>query len=381
MDMNKGMDDFFSDELPGMESVIQTPQEPAVKETPVLTPVEQEIYDKFSEKEKMQLRQKMDEIDFNDPNMRSQYAMKTREKIAQISDQSLQVARTRDLGVAGQSITTLIGKLENIDLEGKKRGWFGRARSAFEEFKIQLASVEDNIAKSVVIMEGHKNQLRADNGVYDTLYNKNLGLYRALTRYIILGKLKLDEERKTTLAALQAKTKGKDAGAIEAFSDYKQKLDDFERLLDELESTKLQCLQTAPMLRIAKSNNEALIEKFDFIFLTAVPSWKTQLQLMLAQENTRQAGKAIDAAVDFNNEIIRRNAELLGQNTVAVARITEREITETATLEFANRKLLESMNEVLQIHAEGRAKRAQSRLDKARMEQEMKDELLKFANG
>ena len=127
MDMNKGMDDFFSDELPGMESVIQTPQEPAVKETPVLTPVEQEIYDKFSEEEKMQLRQKMDEIDFNDPNMRSQYAMKTREKIAQISDQSLQVARTRDLGVAGQSITTLIGKLENIDLEGKKRGWFGRA--------------------------------------------------------------------------------------------------------------------------------------------------------------------------------------------------------------------------------------------------------------
>ena len=182
------------------------------------------------------------------------------------------------------------------------------------------------------------------------------------------------------MAALKKKAEETgDMAAIEAYDDYRDKLDKFERLLDEFESTRLQCIQTAPTLRMAKSNNEALIEKFDFIFLSAVPSWKLQLQLMLAQENAKQAGEAIDATINFHQDIIRKNAELLGRNNIEVARITEREILDVETLEYANQQLLSSMNEVLEIHEAGKAKRYQSRQDKARMEEEMKNELLKFA--
>lgn len=378
MTQKTGPNDFFSAEEE-LASVMETAQTPVEKEPSVLTPVEQEIYDKLTPKEKEGLQAAMDQMDFNDPNMRNQYGLKTREGIAEISTKSLEVARTRDLGAAGKSMTTLIKQLKGVDIQVKQRGIFGKVRSAIEEFNAQLTSVEGNIDKAVAIMKGHQAQLATDIQTYDQLYLQNLGYYKALTKYIIAGKLKLDEERKTTLAALQAKTSGGDTGAIEAFSDYKDKLDDFERLLDELESTKLQCIQTAPTLRMAKRNNEALIEKFDFIFLSAVPSWKLQLQLMLAQENAKQAGEAIDAAIDFHQDIIRKNAELLGRNNIEVARITEREILDVETLEYANQQLLNSMNEVLEIHEAGKAKRYQSRQDKVRMEEEMKNELLKFA--
>ena len=380
MENKTGSGDFFSTEILDLGDVTQSVQEPVVKETPILTPVEQEIYDSFTLEEKNGMRAAMSQMNFNDPNMRSQYGLKTREGIAEISSKALEVARTKDLGAAGKSMTALIKQLNGVDVEVKKRGIFGRVRSAIEEFNAQLTSVEGNIDKAVAIMKKHQVQLAEDITIYDQLYMQNLAYYRSLTRYIIAGKLKLDEERKTTLAALKKKSvESGDMGDIEAYDDYRDKLDKFEHLLDEFDSVKLQCIQTAPTLRMAKSNNEALIEKFDFIFLTAVPSWKNKLMLLLAQEHTKEAGEAINAATDFHNEIIRRNAELLGQNNVEVARITEREILETETLEYANRILLESMNEVMEIHEEGKRNRAQSRLDKARMEQEMKDELLKFA--
>ena len=379
MTQKTGPNDFFSAEEE-LISVMETAQTPVEKEPSVLTPVEQEIYDNLTPKEKEGLKAAMDQMDFNDPNMRNQYGLKTREGIAEISSKSLEVARTRDLGAAGQSMTTLIKQLRNVDIKVKQRGIFGKVRSAIEEFNAQLTSVERNIDKAVAIMKGHQAQLATDIQTYDQLYLQNLGYYKALTKYIIAGKLKLDEERKTILAALKKKAEETgDMAAIEAYDDYRDKLDKFERLLDEFESTRLQCIQTAPTLRMAKSNNEALIEKFDFIFLSAVPSWKLQLQLMLAQENAKQAGEAIDAAIDFHQDIIRKNAELLGRNNVEVARITEREILDVETLEYANQQLLKSMNEVLEIHEAGKAKRYQSRQDKARMEEEMKNELLKFA--
>ena len=379
MTQKTGPNDFFSAEEE-LASVMETAQTPVEKEPSVLTSVEQEIYDNLTPKEKEGLQAVMDQMDFNDPNMRNQYGLKTREGIAAISSKSLEVARTRDLGAAGKSMTTLIKQLKGVDIEVKQRGIFGKVRSAIEEFNAQLTSVERNIDKAVAIMKEHQAQLATDIQTYDQLYLQNLGYYKALTKYIIAGKLKLDEERKTTLAALKKKAEETgDMAAIEAYDDYRDKLDKFERLLDEFESTRLQCIQTAPTLRMAKSNNEALIEKFDFIFLSAVPSWKLQLQLMLAQENAKQAGEAIDATIDFHQEIIRKNAELLGRNNIEVARITEREILDVETLEYANQQLLKSMNEVLEIHEAGKAKRYQSRQDKARMEEEMKNELLKFA--
>ena len=379
MTQKTGPNDFFSIEEE-LASVMETAQTPVEKEPSVLTSVEQEIYDNLTPKEKEGLQAVMDQMDFNDPNMRNQYGLKTREGIAAISSKSLEVARTRDLGAAGKSMTTLIKQLKGVDIEVKQRGIFGKVRSAIEEFNAQLTSVERNIDKAVAIMKEHQAQLATDIQTYDQLYLQNLGYYKALTKYIIAGKLKLDEERKTTLAALKKKAEETgDMAAIEAYDDYRDKLDKFERLLDEFESTRLQCIQTAPTLRMAKSNNEALIEKFDFIFLSAVPSWKLQLQLMLAQENAKQAGEAIDATIDFHQEIIRKNAELLGRNNIEVARITEREILDVETLEYANQQLLKSMNEVLEIHEAGKAKRYQSRQDKARMEEEMKNELLKFA--
>ena len=143
METKTGLDDFFSSELPGMGAEAQVPQKPVVKEAPVLTTVEQELYDNFSPKEKAGVRAIMDQMDFNDPKLRSEYGKNVREGIADVSTQSLAIARVRDMGEAGKSITNLVKQLKGVDinLKDRSRGIFTRARSAWEEFNSKLNSV------------------------------------------------------------------------------------------------------------------------------------------------------------------------------------------------------------------------------------------------
>ena len=279
-------------------------------------------------------------------------------------------------------MSNLLLQLKGIDIPSQASGIFGRIRSYTEQLNAQLSTAEANVEKSVKIMQSHQEQLSKDNVNLDALYKDNLGHYKALCLYIIAGKLKLDEERKTTLEALRQKAvKSGDLADAEAFRSYESKLKRFDSLLSEFESSKTLCLQTAPAIRMAQENNQLLIDKFDYIFTIAVPAWYTQISLALNLENTREAAEVVGAAIDFTNDIIKKNAELLNQGTVNAARLAEREIIETSTLEYANQQLIQGLEEVFKIHAEGEKNRAESREKRTMLEADLRNELLKLTAG
>lgn len=352
---------------------------PVEKPESVLTPSEQEIYDSLSDQEKSHLTGVVQGMNLALPNFTSEYGKEARVGISQINKQALSVTRTKDLGKVGKSMSNLLLQLKGIDIPSQASGIFGRVRSYTAQLNAQLTTAEANIEKSVKIMQTHQRQLAEDNEDFDALYKNNLGHYKALCLYIIAGKLKLDEERRTTLANLRQKaTKSGDMADAEAYRDYESKLKRFDSLLSEFESSKTLCLQTAPAIRMAQENNQLLIDKFDYIFTIAVPAWYTQIHLALNLENTKEAGEVIGSAIDFTNDIIKKNAELLNQGTVTTARLAEREIIESSTLEYANQQLIQGLEEVFKIHAEGEKNRAASREKRTMLEDDLRNELLKL---
>ena len=355
--------------------------EPAETSTsaPVLTPAEQEIYNSLKPQEKNQLTNVVKTMDVTEPNFTSEYGKDARVGIGEINEKALAVTRTKDLGQVGTSMSNLMLQLKGISLPGQSSGIFGRTKSYLAQLNAKLAPAEQNVEKAVRIMDDHKAQLAEDNQSFDALYKQNLAYYRALTLYIIAGKLKLDEERRTTLVQLKEKAaKSGDMADVEAASSYEDKLEQFDILLSEFESSKLLCLQTAPAIRMAQRNNKLLIQKFDYIVTTAVPAWRTQIHLALNLENSKQAANAANAAIDFTNDLIRKNADMLKQGTVDVAKLSQREIIEGDTLEYANQRLIEGIEAVFQIHAEGKAQRAANRQKRAMLEEDLKNELLQL---
>ena len=376
METKIGSGSLFSTDILG-----SAPAQERVTEKPVtvLTKTEQDIFDSLDDQEKTQLTNFVRGMDLTNPNFTSEYGKDARQGIADVNERALSVTRTKDLGQVGTSMSNLMLQLKGIDIPSQAHGIFKRTKSYIAQLNAKLTPAEENVKKAVKIMEAHQGQLAADNESFDELYKQNLAYYRALTLYIIAGKLKLEEERKTTLAQLRQKaTSTGDMADAEAYKSYENQLDRFDSLLSEFEASKLLCLQTAPAIRMAQENNNLLIQKFDFIFTTAVPAWRTQIHLALNLENSRQAASAANAAIDFTNALIRQNADMLMQGTIDVAKLSEREIIESETLEYANQRLIEGLEAVFKIHQDGKTAREASREKRAMLEEDLKNELLQL---
>ena len=271
-------------------------------------------------------------------------------------------------------------QLKQIDVSSQSRGIFGRIKSGIEQLRAQLAPIQANVDKAVKIMEKHQDILRADNQTYESLYVSNLAYYKDLTLYIICGRVRLEQERAVLKELHDKAASTGDLADAEKYNAYASRIDQFEQLLNELESSRILCLQNAPTIRMAQSNNTALIQKFDFIFHTAVPAWQTQISIAINLENSRQAAQAANAAINFTNDMIRKNADMLRQGTVGVAKLTEREIISADTLEYSNRQLIEGLKDVFAIHEEGRIQRNESHTRKMALEEDMKRELLALSH-
>ena len=78
----------------------------------------------------------------------------------------------------------------------------------------------------------------------------------------------------------------------------------------------------------------------------------------------------------MTNELLRKNAEKLKMATVETARESERGIVDLDTLKNTNKMLIETLDEVAKIQADGRQKRREAEDELAHIEGELKQKLL-----
>ena len=77
------------------------------------------------------------------------------------------------------------------------------------------------------------------------------------------------------------------------------------------------------------------------------------------------------------NELLKKNSELLKQNTTGVLKESERGIIDIETLQKVNEDLITTIEEGIKIQQEGREKRAKAEIELANLEKKLKETLLK----
>ena len=102
--------------------------------------------------------------------------------------------------------------------------------------------------------------------------------------------------------------------------------------------------------------------------------------LALGLANSEAAVKAQQAVSETTNELLRKNAEVLKQTTVNVAKESERGIVDIETLKETNQKLIDTIDEVMTIQKEGREKRKAAEVELLKIEGELKSKLLEVRN-
>ena len=319
-------------------------------------------------------------IDISNANHILQYGADAQAKITQFSDMALEKVRTKDLGSVGDTLSSLVVELKGFDPNEQKKGFFGlfkKAGASIAELKAKYDKAEVNVEKVVDVLEGHQITLTKDIAVLDEMFKANMTNFKQLSLYIVAGKKKLEEVQNVTIPAMQAKAA--ETGAMEdaqAANDYANLANRFEKKLHDLDLTRTVSLQMGPQIRLIQNNDTLMVEKIQTTLLNTIPLWKSQMVLALGLAHSEQAMQAQKAVSDTTNELLKKNAELLKQTTVGVAQESERGIVDIETLKHTNQMLIDTLDEVVKIQNDGRAKRTAAEVELLNIENQLKDKML-----
>ena len=229
------------------------------------------------------------------------------------------------------------------------------------------------------VLEGHQMTLLKDIAILDKMYDQNLVYFKELSMYILAGKKKLKEVREQELPQLTAKAQASGLPEdAQAAKDLAGLCDRFEKKIHDLELTRMISIQTAPQIRLVQNSNTMMVEKIQSTVVNTIPLWKSQMVLALGVEHSSQAARAQREVTDMTNALLRKNAEVLKTAAVESARESERGIVDMETLQNTNASLISTLDEVMQIQTEGRAKRQAAEVELRKMEDELKQKLLEI---
>ena len=335
----------------------------------------------LTEAEKKAIDDFIKKVDVTNPDHVLLFGADAQKRIADFSQTALDAVKTQDTGEVGNMLVNLVAELKGFQKDSEDRKGlaklFSKGEDKITRMKARYSKVSANVDSIAGSLEGYQTQLLKDVAMFDRLYDQNSDYFHQLTLYIIAGDKKLEQVRATELRELQEKAaQSGDAMDAQKANDLAAQCDRFEKKLYDLKLTRQVSIQMAPQIRLLQNNDSLLVERIQSTLSNTLPLWKSQMVLALGLHHSQQALQAQTAVTDMTNELLRKNAEALKVGTIQTAKEAERGIIDIETLVRTNQDLIDTINEVMTIQSEGRAKRIEAEKTLYSMEAELKKKLL-----
>ena len=343
-------------------------------------------YDSLSKEEKKAIDEFNEKIDINDATQIISFGAAAQEKISKFSDSILEDVKTKNVGEVGDLLANLVSQIKSFDADIAGTGKQGFIKKLFTNAKKELdmivakySKIEKNIDTIETGLEKDKLQMLKDISMFDTMYEKNLEYFKEISLYIIAGEKKLEELRNKTMPELKAKAeKSGDQMDIQKVNDLEQMINRFEKKIYDLKTTRLISIQMAPQIRLLQNNEAELVEKIQSSITNTIPLWKNQMVIALGINNAKKALKSQQAVSKLTNEMLVKNSETLKQGSIEIAEESEKAIVNVETLQKTNQDLIETLDKVIEIHKNGRIKRAEAEKTLEDIEKELKAKMLEI---
>lgn len=323
-----------------------------------------------------------------DINSISNYGAELQGTMTKYSTEFLEAVRTAQGGEIGGLITNLLDELDYIDVDElqepskmkkflRKLPILKRMVTSVEKIFQKYDGIATNVDKiSQKISVTRLSALR-DNNALQTMFENNIVYGQQIEELIIAGKLKLQEVN----ATLEQMMQNPEAHETHEIQDMQEFAHNLEHRLNDMLTLRYVVKQSLPQIRTVQYNNLAIANKAQSIIATTIPVWKNQLSIAVALHNQKANIEAHRRVTETTNLILRKNAEMLHQNSVDVARENERSVVEIETLRDTTRKLIETIQEVKKIHEEGAIKRRAAEEEIMKIESELDNSMTSLNSG
>jgi uncharacterized protein YaaN involved in tellurite resistance len=293
----------------------------------------------------------------------AEYGKSIATKTSSYTDELLNLVQNKDLDVTGQKLNQVVQVAQQLNTSSiinkkKNAGFLGGLLSKFkgakQSFDSHFNTTKEQIDVLVKEIETSQNGLKSRVTTLDKMFDGVQDEYKQLGIHIAAGRIRQDELQQE-IALLTAQEQ--DQITTQKIYDLNHVANNLDKRVSDLQILQQSAMQTLPMIRIIQSNNLMLVDKFYAIKNITLPAWKNQISLAISlneQKNSVQLANSID---DATNELLKRNADLLHQNSVDTARANQRSVIDIETLEHVQNTLIKTVNDVIVIQKEGMQKR------------------------
>ncbi|MBT2560540.1 toxic anion resistance protein [Pedobacter sp. ISL-68] len=336
--------------------------------TQALTPVKLDKdgnveLEKITSEETLKYNEIGKSLEPSDVNSILNYGSDAQNSMEKYSNEFLSSVRTYNSGEVGGLINELLTELNYIDVSELEQSAFKNFISKIPFLKSLVVDVKKLFQKYDVVVNnidkitnkikaGRLNSIK-DNSSLQTMFDSNVGYIHQMEELIIAGQMKYNELN-IKLAEMEGRPADYQDYEIADLRDFISRLD--KRLAD-MKIVRFIMLQSLAQIRVVQNNNTSIAEKAQSIVSTTIPVWKNQLTIAVALQRQKANVEMQKKISDTTNTILQKNAEMLKQNSIDVAKENEKTVVSLETLKQTTSSLIETLNEVKQIHEAG----AQSR--------------------
>ncbi|SFD77623.1 Uncharacterized conserved protein YaaN involved in tellurite resistance [Lentibacillus persicus] len=344
------------------------------------------LFDSLTEENKQKALTLKQQIDPNNFESVTEYGVEAQSKLHAFSHSMLEHVQKNDAGEIGNTLENLMKKLEQVnpdELKPEKRGvlsrMFGKISNSVNEILSRYQKTGAQIDRISLQLDNYKGTLKKDNELLQEVFDKNKDYFDALNIYIAAGEVKRDELENELIPDL--KQKAEQSGNqmdVQKVNDMIQFAERLDKRVHDLRLSRQITTQSAPQIRLIQNTNQALVEKIQSSILTAIPLWKNQIAIALTIIRQRHATEAQKQVSQTTNDLLLKNSEMLKTNSTETAKETERGLVDIETLKQTQENLLSSIEETINVQAEGRERRLQAEKEMTDMEEELKTKLLEL---
>lgn len=307
----------------------------------------------------------------------SKYGNEVSRKLTDFSTEILKSVKVKDSPEVEELLLSLVGELNSIDctaLTTKKKGFLAKlfGDKDPEQFLAKYETVHSFISGVTKKLSQAEYTLSKDINVCNEYIAQNREYIQELDLYIEAGQQKL-EEVKVEYEKEKAALEPDDMLGSQELALKESEIKMFERKVHNLGIQRMVAIQNIPQLMLIRDGDAVLVEKINSSIDTSIPLWESQMVIAIQTMRQQNGAKLVKSITDTNNELLKRNSELLKTSTTAVAVELERDIVDLETLKATNENLISTIQEIRQIRENGAKNREQVAKELASLQSKLID--------
>lgn len=328
-----------------------------------------------------QVLQLVQKIDSKDQIAVMEFGKETADSISTFSDRILNNMKTSKLEESSDLIKNLNKIMEKFDPQdfvehtGLFTKIFGRGKKLFEKLFEKYETVGKDMDRILIELKKYESEMKSSTAQLETYYIENYNYFQELSKYSVAAQLKA-EELTRLLPSIEEKAINGDQLAALELESAKNVIELLEQRSFDLEMAQQVAFQSAPQIRMMQKGNNKLVGKINSAFITTIPIFKKCLIDAIDAKRQKLVSDSMDALQDTTQELMRKNARNISQNSIDIARNAGRPVVSVEVMEETWQTIMNGIKETQQIEEDTR----KSREDGRKRIEELQNEYKKLKN-